>query len=111
MTRMSGSACPKGRSKMNSGYTLTAVAFAAVLTACGGKDLPKEQAKALLTESFDKTPTTQPLLTGMDNIGTSSEADYFKTPGGKYQKALEADGLITITSKGKIYNPADHKQY
>lgn len=96
---------------MNSGYTLTLVAFAALLTACGGKDLPKEQAKALLTETFDKTPATQPLLTGMDNIGTASEADYFNTPGGKYQKALEADGLVRITSKGKIYNPADRKQF
>ncbi len=96
---------------MNSRTTLTLIAFASLLTACGSKDLTKEQAKSMLNEYFDKNPTTQPLLTGMDNIGTTSEADYFKTPGGKYQKALEADGLITLTSKGKIFNPADKKQW
>jgi len=96
---------------MNSRSLLTAAVFAAFLSACASKDLTKEQATAMLNDNFQKNPTTQQLLTGMDNIGTASEADYFKTPGGKYQKALEADGLITITSKGKIYNPADHSQW
>lgn len=98
---------------MNSRYAFPALVLAALLTtACGAsKDLTKEQAKALLNEYFDKNPTTNQLLTGMDNIGTDSEATYFATPGGKYQKALEADGLITITSKGKIFKPDDHSQW
>jgi hypothetical protein len=54
---------------------------------------------------------TQQLLTGMDNIGTATEAEYFATPGGKYQKALEGDGIVTIASKGKVVNPADRKQF
>lgn len=96
---------------MKPGYALTAIVFAAALSACGSRDMTKEQAKALISENFDKNPLTQPLLTGMDNIGTAKEADYFQSPGGKYQKALEADGLITITSKGKIVNPANRTQW
>lgn len=96
---------------MKSGYALAAVIFAALLSACASKDLTKEQAKALLTDYFGKNPTTHPLATGMASMGTDSEADYFNTPGGKYQKALEADGLIAIVPKGKIYNPADRKVF
>jgi hypothetical protein len=96
---------------MNSGYALTAVFCATLLTACGGRDLTTDQAKAMISEALAKTPTTEPLLTGMDNIGTATEAEYFSSPGGKYQKALEADGLITIQSKGKIYNPANKAEY
>ena len=96
---------------MNSASLLTVLVFAAALSGCANKDLPADQAKSLINDFFDKHPTTQQLLTGMDNIGTETEAVYFAKPGGKYQKALEADGLITVTSKGKIYNPADHKQF
>lgn len=96
---------------MHSGYALTAVLCASLLTACGGKDITTDQAKTMISDALSKTPITEPLLTGMDNIGTNSEAEYFKSPGGKYQKALEADGLITIKSKGKIYNPANKKEY
>src|SRR5580693_449354 len=96
---------------MNSGYTLTALVFAAALSACGPKDLTKEQAKALLNDFFDKHPVTHPLATRMASMGMTPDKEYFDTPGGKYQKALEADGLITIVSKGKVFNPADHKQY
>jgi hypothetical protein len=96
---------------MNSGYALTVIVFAAALSACGSKDLTKDQAKGLINDFFDKHPTTHPLATGMASMGTTPEAEWFKTPGGAYQKALEADGLITITSKGKIYNPADHKVF
>jgi hypothetical protein len=90
---------------MKSGFLITVVVCAAALSGCGSKDLSKEQAKGQLTDYFGKNPTTQQLLTGMDNIGTVSEAEYFATPGGKYQKALEADGLVTITSKGKVFRP------
>lgn len=96
---------------MNSGYALTAVLCASLLTACGGKDITTDQAKAMISEALAKTPTTEPLLTGMDNIGTNAEAEYFKSPGGKYQKALEADGLLTIKSKGKIFNPANKAEW
>ena len=91
---------------MKSGYAFTVVVLAAVLCACGAKDLTREQAKGLLADYYDKNPLTQPLLTGMASLGESAEADYFNSPGGKYQKLLEADGLIQIVSKGKIYNPA-----
>jgi len=96
---------------MNSGYTLTVIALAAALSACGSRDLTKDQAKGLINDFFEKHPTTHPLATGMASMGMAPEAEWFATPGGKYQKALEADGLITIVSKGKIYNPSDHKQY
>jgi hypothetical protein len=96
---------------MNSRYALP-IAFAALLSACGGgADLTKDQAKTLLNAYLDKNPTTQPLLTGMQNMGTNSEKEWFESPGGKYQKTLEADGLITITSKGKIVKPDDKKQW
>ena len=98
---------------MNSRYALTAVVFAAaLLSACGSSnDLTKEQAKTLINAAFEKSPVTHPLATGMTSEGQVTDAEYFKTPGGKYQKVLEADGLITITSKGKISNPADKKQW
>jgi hypothetical protein len=96
---------------MKSASVFTVIVFAAALSACGSKDLAGDQAKSLINDFFTAHPTTQQLLTGMDNIGTDTEAEYFAKPGGKYQKALEADGLITITSKGKIYNPANHKEY
>jgi len=95
---------------MNSRYALIAMAFA-VLSGCGSPDLTKDQAKGLLNGYFDKNPTTHPLATGMASMGTDPEKVYFDSPGGKYQKALEADGLITIASKGKIYNPGDHSQF
>jgi hypothetical protein len=96
---------------MNSASALTVIVFAAALCGCSSNDLTSDQAKSLINGYFDQHPTTQQLLTGMDNIGTDTEAQYFAKPGGKYQKALEADGLITITSKGKIYNPANHKEF
>ena len=96
---------------MNSRYALTSVILAAFLSACGSADLSKDQAKTLINAAFEKTPVTHPLATGMTSEGQVTDADYFKTPGGKFQKALEADGLITITPKGKISNPADKKQW
>jgi hypothetical protein len=101
----------KRRPTMNSASAVTAIVVVAVLSGCASKDLTNDQAKGLLNDYFGKNPTTQPLLTGMDNVGTVPEAEYFATPGGKYQKALEADGLVTIASKRKIVNPADHKQF
>ncbi len=96
---------------MKSAQFVTAIVFAAMLSACGSKDLTKEEAKGLLNDFFTKNPTTQKLLTGMDNIGTDTEAVYFASPGGKYQKALEAAGLITIKSKGKIFRPGSKTEY
>lgn len=96
---------------MNTASVYAVIVLAAALSACASKDLTGDQAKSLINDYFAKHQTTQPLLTGMDNIGTAPEAEYFATPGGKYQKALEADGLITIASKGKVFNPADHKQF
>jgi hypothetical protein len=100
---------------MNSASAIAAMAFAVAITVaitgCTSNDLTNDQAKTLLNDYFAQNPVTQPLLTGMDNIGTVAEADYFATPGGKYQKALEADGLVTIASKGKIVNPADRKEF
>jgi len=96
---------------MNFTLRFAAVAFAVVLSGCASNDLTNDQAKSLLNDYFGKNPVTQQLLTGMDNIGVGSEAEYFATPGGKYQKALEADGLVTIASKGKVFNPANHKEF
>lgn len=97
---------------MKPAFTLPVVVFAAILSAaCANTDLTKDQAKGLINDYFAKNPVTQPLLTGMDNIGTATEAEYFKTPGGKYQKALEADGLVTITSKGKVFRPGSRTEY
>ena len=95
---------------MNSRYALIVVAFAA-LTGCGSPDMTKEQAKSLLNDYFDKNPTTHPFATGMASEGTDPDKEWFAGPSGKYQKALEADGLITIVSKGKIFNPGDHSQF
>jgi hypothetical protein len=48
----------------------------------------------------------------MNNIGTQPVSDHWDTPDGKYQKAMEAAGLVTITPpKDKIYNPANHNQW
>ena len=47
----------------------------------------------------------------MNNIGAQSVSDHWETPDGKFQKALEAAGLVTITPKGKIYNPKNHNQF
>src|SRR5437764_1069084 len=80
------------------------VLFAILLSSCASNDLTSDQAKRLLNDYFANKPVTQQLLTGMDNIGIASEAEYFASTMGKYQKALEADGLITIASKGKIVN-------
>jgi hypothetical protein len=96
---------------MKFAQSLTLVVCAALLSSCGGKDLSQEQAKSLLNAFFDTKPTTKQLLTGMDNIGIAPEKDYFATAGGKYQKFLEADGLITITSKGKIFRPGSHTEF
>jgi hypothetical protein len=96
---------------MSCRYALAAVVVGVVLSGCGAPDLTKDQAKTLINAFFEKNPTTHPLATGMVSMGQASEKEYFDTPGGKYQKALEADGLITIVSKGKVYNPADHSQY
>ncbi len=98
---------------MNAKYALPATLFAAAfLAGCGGApDLTKDQAKALINDYFKQNPVTQPLLTGMDNIGQETEAAYFTKGGGKYQKALENDGLITVTSKGKIVKPDDRSQW
>ena len=95
---------------MNARYALLIPAIA-LLAGCGAHDLTNDQAKALLNDYYEKKAVTQPLLTGMDNIGKMSDAEYFATPGGKYQKLLEADGLIIITSKGKIVNPANRKEW
>ncbi len=82
------------------------------LCSCGSRDMTKEEVKSLLNASFDKSPETHKLLTGMASLGQQPEADYFKsTPDGKYQKALEGAGLITITSKGKLTNPSNPKQF
>jgi hypothetical protein len=98
---------------MNVKYALPATLFAAAfLAGCGGApDLTKDQAKALINDYFKQNPVTQPLLTGMQSIGQEPEAPYFTKGGGKYQKALENDGLVKITSKGKIVKPDDHSQW
>jgi hypothetical protein len=108
---LSRSAKPQEDPTMNYTSAVAVVVFAAVLSACATKDLADDQARSLLNDYFAKNPTTQPLLTGMDNIGTAAEAEYFATPGGKYQKALETDGLITIASKGKVFNPDNRKEF
>jgi hypothetical protein len=69
------------------------------------------QATAVLNEYFARNPETSKVLTGMNNIGGQPVSDHWETQDGKYQKAMEAAGLITITSKGKIYNPANHNQF
>jgi hypothetical protein len=91
-----------------------AVAFCIVLVACGSdneNDLTRRQATAVLNEYFSRNPETSKVLTGMNNIGAQPVAEHWDTPDGKYQKALEAAGLITITPKGKILNPANHNQF
>jgi len=69
------------------------------------------QATAVLNEYFAKNPETSKVLTGMNSLGAQSESDHWDTPDGKYQKAMEAAGLVTITPKGKIYNPANRNQW
>jgi len=74
--------------------------------------MTRRQATAVLNEYFASNPETSKVLTGMNNIGTQPVSDHWDTPDGKYQKALEAAGLVTITPpKGKIYNPANHNQW
>lgn len=96
---------------MNVRYALTVTALAFAMSSCGSKDLAQDQAKTLLNEYLDKNPMSQPLLTGMAQLGTDSEAVYFASAGGRYQKGLEADGLITIASKGKIVKPDDKSRW
>ncbi len=62
---------------MSFGYKSVVVVLAAFLSACGAKSLSREQAKTMLSDYFDKNPATQPVLTGMASIGTSSEDEYF----------------------------------
>jgi hypothetical protein len=70
------------------------------------------EAKAVLNDYFAKNPQTNKVLTGMNNIGTDPVAAHWDTPDGKYQKAMEASGLVTITPpKGKIFNPQNHAQW
>jgi hypothetical protein len=90
------------------------VAFSALLSACGSganNDMTARQATAVLNEYFAGNPETSKVLTGMNNIGTQPLSAHWETQDGKYQKAMEASGLVTITSKGKIYNPANHNQW
>ncbi len=91
-----------------------AVVVAVLLCACGpnnsNNDMTARQATAVLNEFFSRTPETGKVLTGMNNLGAQTISDHWDTPDGKYQKAMEAAGLITITPKGRIYNPANHNQ-
>ncbi len=89
------------------------VAFSALLSACGSNnDMTPRQATAVLNEYFSRNPETSKVLTGMNSIGMQSLSDHWGTPDGKYQKAMEAAGLVTVTvPKGKIYNPANHNQW
>ena len=91
------------------------VAFSALLSACGSNsnnDMTARQATAVLNEYFAKNPETSKVLTGMNNIGTQPVSDHWNTPDGKYQKAMEGAGLLTITPpKDRIYNPANHNQW
>ncbi len=88
-------------------------AFSALLCACSSNaDMSARQATVVLNESFAKTPDTRKVLTGMNNIGRQALSDLWNTPDGKYQKAMEAAGLLTIVPpKGKIYNPANPRQW
>jgi hypothetical protein len=90
-------------------------ALAIPLCTCGSNDskndMTARQATAVLNEFFSTIPETSKVLTGMNNIGTQPVSDHWETPDGKYQKAMEAAGLITIAQKGKIYNPANHNQW
>jgi hypothetical protein len=90
-------------------------ALSALLCACGSgnstNDMTARQATAALNEYFAGNPETGKVLTGMNNIGAQPLSEHWETPDGKYQKALEAAGLETITPKGKIFNPANHNQF
>jgi hypothetical protein len=91
---------------------VSAAAFFALLSGCGSNnDMTPRQATAVLNEYLARSPETSKVLTGMNNIGGQSISDHWETPDGKYQKAMEAAGLVTITPKGKIYNPANHNQW
>src|SRR5471030_2040194 len=93
--------------------SVVVVAFATLLSACGpdnSNDMTARQATAALNQYLATMPETSRVLTGMNNIGAQPESDHWTTPDGKYQKALEAAGLVTIASKGKIYNPTNHNQ-
>lgn len=88
------------------------IALAIGLTACGPKDMSADEAKKVLQDYFDAHPYTNKFLTGFASMGQGPEDAYFtKFPTGMYQKALEKAGLITIASKGKIFNPKDHSQF
>jgi hypothetical protein len=92
----------------------TVAAFLLLTSACGpdtAKDMTARQATAVLNQYLATMPETSKVLTGMNNIGAQPVSDHWETPDGKYQKALEAAGLVTITSKGKIFNPANHNQW
>jgi len=102
---------------MNFRRISSVVAFSALLSACGSgsnnsnNDMTRRRATAVLNEYFARNPETSKVLTGMNNIGTQPVSDHWDTPDGKYQKAMEAAGLVTITPKGRIYNPANHNQW
>jgi hypothetical protein len=97
---------------MNSKRVFSAVLFAALLCGCSSNDMTPAQAKSVLNDFFAKNPQTNKVLTGMNNIGTDPVAAHWDTPDGKYQKAMEAAGLVTITPpKGKIFNPQNHSQW
>src|ERR1700679_4109616 len=100
---------------MNFRRISSVVALSAILSACGSNgsnnDMTARQATAALNEFFARNPETSKVLTGMNNIGMQPVSDHWDTPDGKYQKAMEAAGLIAITPKGKIYNPANHNQW
>ena len=89
------------------------VVFSALLCACGSNnDMTARQATAVLNEYFAGNPETSKVLTGMNSIGTQPVSDHWDTRDGRYKKAMEAAGLVTITPpNGKIYNPANHNQW
>jgi hypothetical protein len=90
-----------------------AVTLCALLSACGSNsDMTARQATDVLNDYFLRNPETSKVLTGMNGIGMQPVSDHWNTPDGKYQKAMEAAGLVTITPpKEKIYNPANRNQW
>ena len=97
---------------MNSRRGFSVVVFAALLCACSSNDMTTAQSRAVLNDFFAGHPETNKVLTGMNNIGTEPVSVHWGTPDGKYQKAMEAAGLVTITPpKGKIYNPEKRSQW
>lgn len=97
---------------MNSFCFALAVAAAALLAGCGSdNDMTPRQATVAINAYFAENPETTKVLTGMNNIGAQPVAEHWETPDGKYQKAMEAAGLITVENKGKIVNPKNHNQF